>query len=137
MTNTVRTQVVIVGAGPSGLLLGALLHKAGIDNIIVERQSGDYVLGRIRAGILEQVTLDLLHEAGVGATVTQAGTPHHAIELVFQNQPTSSNKLFYLNLRAQALLQTHLLQYQDLNLLRLVAYRHNFYLHFQILQNDH
>ena len=66
MTNTVRTQVVIVGAGPSGLLLGALLHKAGIDNIIVERQSGDYVLGRIRAGILEQVTLDLLHEAGVG-----------------------------------------------------------------------
>ena len=86
MTNTVRTQVVIVGAGPSGLLLGALLHKAGIDNIIVERQSGDYVLGRIRAGILEQVTLDLLHEAGVGATVTQAGTPHHAIELVFQNQ---------------------------------------------------
>ena len=86
MTHTVRTQVVIVGAGPSGLLLGALLHKAGIDNIIVERQSGDYVLGRIRAGILEQVTLDLLHEAGVGAAVTQAGTPHHAIELVFQNQ---------------------------------------------------
>jgi len=61
MTNAVRTQVVIVGAGPSGLLLGALLHKAGIDNIVVERQSGDYVLGRIRAGILEQVTLDLLH----------------------------------------------------------------------------
>ncbi len=86
MTNTVRTQVVIVGAGPSGLLLGALLHKAGIDNIIVERQSGDYVLGRIRAGILEQVTIDLLHEAGVGAQVDQAGTPHHAIELVFQNQ---------------------------------------------------
>src|SRR5687768_1169743 len=62
-----RTQVVIVGAGPAGLLLGQLLHVAGIDNIIVERQSGDYVLGRIRAGVLEQTTCDLLEEAGVGA----------------------------------------------------------------------
>ncbi len=60
-----RTQVAIIGAGPSGLLLGQLLHKAGIDNIILERQSGDYVLGRIRAGILEQVTVDLMREAGV------------------------------------------------------------------------
>ena len=61
-----RTQVAIIGAGPSGLLLGQLLHKAGIANIIVERQSGEYVLGRIRAGILEQITTDLLREAGVG-----------------------------------------------------------------------
>ena len=50
-----RTQVVIIGGGPSGLLLGQLLHKAGIANIVVERQDGDYVLGRIRAGVLEQV----------------------------------------------------------------------------------
>ena len=78
-----RTQVAIIGAGPSGLLLGQLLHKAGIDNIIVERQSGDYVLGRIRAGILEQITVDLLHEAGVGGGVSADGTVHHAIELVF------------------------------------------------------
>jgi p-hydroxybenzoate 3-monooxygenase len=62
-----RTQVAIVGAGPSGLLLGQLLHKAGIDAVILERQTGDYVLGRIRAGMLEQVTIDLLDEAGVGA----------------------------------------------------------------------
>jgi p-hydroxybenzoate 3-monooxygenase len=78
-----RTQVAIIGAGPSGLLLGQLLSRAGIDNIIVERQSGDYVLGRIRAGILEQVTVDLLHEAGVGHGVTSGGTVHHSIELVF------------------------------------------------------
>jgi p-hydroxybenzoate 3-monooxygenase len=78
-----RTQVAIIGAGPSGLLLGQLLHKAGIDNIILERQTGDYVLGRIRAGILEQVTVDLLHEAGVGDRVDREGTVHHSIELVF------------------------------------------------------
>ena len=78
-----RAQVAIIGAGPSGLLLGQLLHKAGIDNIVLERQSGDYVLGRIRAGILEQVTVDLLHEAGVGAGVDAGGTVHHSIELVF------------------------------------------------------
>ena len=57
---TTRTQVAIIGAGPSGLLLGQLLHKAGIDAVIVERVSGEYVLGRIRAGILEQVCIDLM-----------------------------------------------------------------------------
>ena len=82
---TNRTQVAIIGAGPSGLLLGALLHKAGIDHIILERQSPEYVLGRIRAGILEQVTVDLLHEAGVGGGVSQCGTIHHSIDLVFKN----------------------------------------------------
>ncbi|MFZ9183092.1 MAG: 4-hydroxybenzoate 3-monooxygenase [Hylemonella sp.] len=80
-----RTQVAIIGAGPAGLLLGQLLHRAGIDNIILERQSADYVLARIRAGILEQITVDLLHEAGVGARVSQEGTVHHSIELVFKN----------------------------------------------------
>ncbi|OSZ66046.1 4-hydroxybenzoate 3-monooxygenase [Hydrogenophaga sp. IBVHS2] len=80
-----RTQVAIIGAGPSGLLLGQLLHKAGIDNIIIERQSADYVLGRIRAGILEQITVDLLNEAGVGARVAAEGTVHHSIELVYRN----------------------------------------------------
>ena len=78
-----RTQVAIIGAGPSGLLLGALLHKAGIEAIIIERQSPDYVLGRIRAGILEQITVDLLHEVGVGAGVAAHGSVHHSIELVF------------------------------------------------------
>lgn len=80
---TTRTQVAIIGAGPSGLLLGQLLHKAGIDNIILERQSGEYVLGRIRAGILEQVTVDLLREAGVGERVDREGIIHRSIELVF------------------------------------------------------
>ena len=81
-----RTQVAIIGAGPSGLLLGQLLHKAGIDNIIIERQSGEYVLGRIRAGILEQVTVDLLEEAGVAARLHAEGTIHHSIELIFRQQ---------------------------------------------------
>ena len=78
-----RTQVAIIGAGPSGLLLGQLLAKAGISNVILERQTGDYVLGRIRAGILEQVTVDLLREAGVGERVDREGIVHHSIELVF------------------------------------------------------
>ncbi|MEY4713028.1 MAG: hypothetical protein RIS88_2478 [Pseudomonadota bacterium] len=78
-----RTQVAIIGAGPSGLLLGQLLHKAGIDNIILERQSGDYVLSRIRAGILEQVTVDLMREAGVAQRLDREGVVHHSIELVF------------------------------------------------------
>ena len=81
-----RTQVAIIGAGPSGLLLGQLLHKAGIDNIILERQSGDYVLGRIRAGILEQVTVDLMREAGVSGRLDREGIVHHSIELVFAGQ---------------------------------------------------
>jgi p-hydroxybenzoate 3-monooxygenase len=83
--STQRVQVAIIGAGPSGLLLGQLLHKAGIDAIVIERQSPDYVLGRIRAGILEQITVDLLHEAGVGERVHSEGTVHHSIELVFAN----------------------------------------------------
>ncbi len=78
-----RTQVVIVGAGPSGLLLGQLLHKAGIANIVLERQTGAYVLGRIRAGVLEQTTCDLLTEAGVDARMHTEGLPHDGIELCF------------------------------------------------------
>ncbi|HVK33898.1 MAG TPA: 4-hydroxybenzoate 3-monooxygenase [Burkholderiaceae bacterium] len=78
-----RTQVAIVGAGPSGLLLGQLLARAGVDNVIVERQSGDYVLGRIRAGVLEQTTADLLDEAGVGARMHAEGLVHDGFELCF------------------------------------------------------
>ena len=78
-----RTQVAIIGAGPSGLLLGQLLHRAGIANIIVERQDGAYILGRIRAGVLEQTTCDLLDEAGVGERMHADGMVHHGIELCF------------------------------------------------------
>ena len=79
-----RTQVAIVGAGPSGLLLGQLLHKAGIDAVIIERQSADYVLSRIRAGVLEQVTMDLLDEAGVGQRMHREGLVHGGFELLFK-----------------------------------------------------
>ena len=86
MTLLRRTQVVIVGAGPSGLLLGQLLHKAGIDNIVLEQRSPDYVLGRIRAGVLEQVCVDLLDEAGVGERMHREGLMHDGIELAFGGQ---------------------------------------------------
>src|SRR5690348_8772653 len=78
-----RTQVAIIGAGPSGLLLGQLLHNAGIDNVILERRSAAYVLGRVRAGVLEQTSVDLLAAAGVGARMRHEGLPHDGIELSF------------------------------------------------------
>ena len=79
-----RTQVAIIGAGPAGLLLGQLLHKSGIDAVIIEQRSPDYVLGRIRAGVLEQVSMDLLDQAGVGARAHAEGLPHDGIELLFK-----------------------------------------------------
>ena len=78
-----RQQVVIIGAGPAGLLLGCLLDNAGIDNIILERQTKDYVLARIRAGILEQTTVDMLHYAGAGARLAQEGIAHHGVNIAF------------------------------------------------------
>jgi p-hydroxybenzoate 3-monooxygenase len=83
---TMRTQVAIIGAGPSGLLLGQLLHKAGIDAVIVERQTGDHVLTRIRAGILEQVCIDLLDEAGVGARMHREGLVHGGFQMLYKGQ---------------------------------------------------
>ncbi len=77
-----RTQVAIIGAGPSGLLLGQLQHKAGIDAIILERQTGDYVLSRIRAGILEQVCIDLMDEAGVGERMHKEGLVHGGFDML-------------------------------------------------------
>ncbi|WP_396434983.1 4-hydroxybenzoate 3-monooxygenase [Limnohabitans sp.] len=82
--STTRTQVAIVGAGPSGLLLGQLLFKAGIDAVIVERQSPAHVLSRIRAGVLEQVTMDLLDEAGVGQRMHREGLIHGGFDLLFK-----------------------------------------------------
>ena len=81
-----RTQVAIVGAGPSGLLLGQLLHKAGIAATLIERQTGDHVLGRIRAGILEQVCIDLMDEAGVGTRMHREGLVHRGFELLHNGQ---------------------------------------------------
>ncbi len=78
-----RTQVAIIGAGPAGLLLGALLHRAGIANVVIEQRSADYVLGRIRAGVLEQVAVDLLHQAGVAGRMMEQGLPHDGFEMSF------------------------------------------------------
>jgi p-hydroxybenzoate 3-monooxygenase len=76
-----RTQVAIIGAGPAGLLLGQLLHRHGIDNIVLERHTGEYVLSRIRAGVIEQVAVDLIDEAGVGARMHKEGLVHDGTQL--------------------------------------------------------
>ena len=78
-----RTQVAIVGAGPAGLLLGRLLQNRGVDTLVLERRPAEYVLGRIRAGILEHGTRVLLNEAGVGARMEAEGMPHDGVELFF------------------------------------------------------
>jgi p-hydroxybenzoate 3-monooxygenase len=78
-----RTQVGIVGAGPAGLLLSQLLHLEGIETVILERRSRAYVEGRIRAGVLEQGTVDLLDRAQVGERMHRLGLVHDGIELSF------------------------------------------------------
>ncbi len=78
-----RTQVAIVGAGPAGLLLAQLLHRRGVDSIILERQTSSYVLSRIRAGVLEQGTVDLLRQAGAAARLDREGLVHGGIEIAF------------------------------------------------------
>ena len=78
-----RSQVVIVGAGPSGLLLGQILHNAGIETIILERQTRDYVLGRIRAGVLEHGTQEVLDIAGVGGRMRREGLVHQGFSIAF------------------------------------------------------
>ncbi|MEZ5668971.1 MAG: 4-hydroxybenzoate 3-monooxygenase [Alphaproteobacteria bacterium] len=78
-----RTQVAIIGGGPSGLLLGQILHNAGIENVVLERRTRDYVLGRIRAGVLEQGTVDLLRSAGVGGRLDREGLVHRGTNIAF------------------------------------------------------
>lgn len=85
---TLETQVAIIGAGPSGLLLGQLLHNAGIQTLILERQSADYVAGRIRAGVLEQGMVDLLREAGVSQRMDREGLVHDGFALALDGQLT-------------------------------------------------
>jgi p-hydroxybenzoate 3-monooxygenase len=80
------TQVAIIGAGPAGLALGARLDQLGIDNVILEQRSQDYVLARIRAGILEQTTVNFLGTIKADARLRQEGIPHHAVQLAFKNQ---------------------------------------------------
>jgi p-hydroxybenzoate 3-monooxygenase len=81
-----RTQVAIIGAGPSGLLLGQLLTRAGIENVVLERHTPDYVLGRIRAGVLEQGAVAMLDEAGVGTRLHAEGLVHGGIEITWSGE---------------------------------------------------
>jgi p-hydroxybenzoate 3-monooxygenase len=80
-----RVQVAIIGAGPSGLLLGAKLHQAGIDAIVIEQRSADYVLGRIRAGVLEQGAVDLMDSLGLGERMHAEGLVHGGFNLGYRN----------------------------------------------------
>ena len=81
-----RTQVAIIGSGPSGLLLGQLLTRAGIENIILEQRSQPYVLSRIRAGVIEQGAANLLEEAGAAERLRREGLVHEGAEIAFQGQ---------------------------------------------------
>jgi p-hydroxybenzoate 3-monooxygenase len=78
-----RTKVAIIGAGPAGLLLGQLLHARGIENVILERRDRAYILARIRAGVLEQGTVDLLDELGVAVRLHREGLVHDGVEFAF------------------------------------------------------
>jgi p-hydroxybenzoate 3-monooxygenase len=82
----VRTQVGIVGAGPAGLTLARLLENAGIETVVLEARSREYCEARIRAGVLEQGTVDLLRDAGVGARMDREGIVHHGISLQFDGE---------------------------------------------------
>ena len=76
-----RTRVAIIGAGPAGLLLGQLLNSVGIDNVIIERQTREHVLGRIRAGVLEAGTVRLLEQVGCDARLHKEGLIHRGFEI--------------------------------------------------------
>ena len=81
-----RTQVAIIGSGPAGLLLGQLLTGAGIDNVILDRVSKDYILGRVRAGVLEEGTVRLLDEAKASERLHAEGLPHSGFSLAFDER---------------------------------------------------
>ena len=87
-----KTQVAIVGAGPAGLLLGHLLRAEGIDCVVVERASPEYVLGRIRAGVLERVTMDLMARLGLDSRMKSEGLLHDGFNLA------DGDKLIHINL---------------------------------------
>src|SRR5712692_1392422 len=78
-----RTQVGIVGAGPAGLMLSHLLHLQGVESVVLEARSRQYVEERVRAGLLEQGTVDLMVETGVGERMKRQGLVHRGIELRF------------------------------------------------------
>ena len=88
-----RVQVAIIGGGPAGHLLGQLLYKAGIDAVVIEQRSQGYVQARIRAGVLEQGTTDLLDETGVGARMHRDGLVHGGFTLGSHVFPGGSHRI--------------------------------------------
>jgi len=86
-----KTQVAIVGAGPAGLMLGHLLHNSGIDTIIVENRSRQYIEERVRAGVLEQGTVDAMVDSGVGDRLQKEGLQHDTIDIRFGGEPHRLN----------------------------------------------
>ena len=87
MTSGARTQVAIIGGGPAGLLLSHILHRNGIDTIVLERQSRAYVLERIRAGVLEAGTVNLLRNVGLGERMDREGYPHNGSAIAWEGRP--------------------------------------------------
>lgn len=85
---TLTTQIAIIGSGPSGLLLGQLLHRAGIDNVVLERQSAGHVLGRVRAGVLETGSVELVREAGAATRMDAEGLVHGGFEIAVGDSRT-------------------------------------------------
>ena len=85
-----RTQVAIVGAGPAGMLLAHLLDREGVESVVVETRSEEYVASRIRAGILEQSTVDLLREVGLADRLEREGDEHRGIHLQWPTEGTAS-----------------------------------------------
>ncbi len=88
MKGAVKTQVAIIGAGPAGLLLGELLHRRGVESVVVEKQPRSYVLSRIRAGVLEPTTVDVLRASGLGERMDREGHPHDGMKIVWAGRET-------------------------------------------------
>src|SRR5260370_2287033 len=84
---TQRTEVAIIGGGPAGLLLSHILHRNGVDSIVIERQSRRHVLERIRAGVLEAGTIALLREVGLGERMDREGHPHDGSAIAWEGRP--------------------------------------------------
>ncbi len=95
-----RTQVAIIGAGPAGLTLAHLLHLQGIDSVVIEARSRSYVEQRVRAGVLEQPTADLLHEVGLGERLAREGLAHHGTTLRFRHR---SHRIDFTGLTGSAI----------------------------------
>ncbi|REG83221.1 4-hydroxybenzoate 3-monooxygenase [Marinomonas pollencensis] len=80
---TLKTKVAIIGSGPAGLILGQLLHNQGIDNVVIDNKSQDYILGRIRAGVLEQSTVDIIRELGISERMEREGLVHNGFTMIW------------------------------------------------------